>query len=442
MVDRPIQPDYTQLLVIPHSKQGNNFGKAKPCNVMETGRDPGCETSLPLLLTWAGSRWKKLLTLFVLFLFVSSLLVIAGRCWAEFAMAETFVVWRQEETSKVGFPALTVCSKRQYKEERLREAGVLSTRSYAVEGDWLGDGQTAAATLYQEAVIPVEEIVSDLKVFLNKPTLEGQTVIRLAPGGRFCGETLFHPKEHFYFGRCHSLVVPRCLQEHSVTEVVLTLEEAADVYVHHQEAFFSPDTKAKLSVLPGQATKVMITHGLEEEAGPCIAESFDQCLTTALTNLLVKQVNCSVPWVAGAPICTDEDDRKRAAQLFQENRKNQHGLCFPPCISTTLQFGPVGTETVLGGGRAVLFFPSRVKIGRRRQLYNGTSLTADLTGLVAMLSVLAFAGFKAATSRNLVSRTGWLPSIANVEAARQTEGQGAQIGGKHGLGGNVIAESE
>ena len=90
----------------------------------------------------------------------------------------------------------------------------------------------------------------------------------------------------------------------------------------------------------------------------------------------------------------------------------------------------------------MLFFPSRVKIGRRRQLYNGTSLTTDLTGLVAMLSVLAFAGFKAATSRNLVSRTGWLPSIANVEAARQTEGQGAQIGGKHGLGGNVIAESE
>ena len=90
----------------------------------------------------------------------------------------------------------------------------------------------------------------------------------------------------------------------------------------------------------------------------------------------------------------------------------------------------------------MLFFPSRVRVGRRNAIYTGSALTADLTGLAAMLSVLAFAGFKAATSRNLVSRTGWLPSIANVEAARQTEGQGAQIGGKHGLGGNVIAESE
>ena len=416
---------------------------------MEAESEPGCElsTSLPLLLTWATSRWKKLLLLFALLLLVTGLLLLAARCWGEFAKAETFGDWQQENTSKVAFPALTVCSKRQYKEERLREAGVISTRSYAVEADWLGDGQTAAAILYREAVISVEEIVSDLKVFLNTPTLDGQTVIRLAPGGRFCGQTLFHPKEHFYFGRCHSLVVPRCLQEHSVTEVVLTLEEAADVYVHQQEAFFSPDTKAKLSVLPGQATKVMITHGIEEEAGPCLADSFDKCLTSAMAELLVKQVNCSVPWVGGANICREEDDRKRAAQLFQENRKNQAGLCLPPCTFTTLQFGPVGTETVLGGGRAVLFFPSRVRVGRRIQLYTGSALTADLTGLAAMLSVLAFAAFKAATSRSLVSKAAQLPTIANVERGRQPQVNGGQNGGKHALlglpelGGNASAES-
>ena len=416
---------------------------------METESEPGCEpsTSLPLLITWAASRWKKLLLLFTLLLLVTGLLVIAARCWGEFAKAETFGVWRQEETSNVAFPALTVCSKRQYKEERLREAGVVSTRSYAVEGDWLGDGQTAAAILYREAVISVEEIVSDLKVFLNTPTLDGQTVIRLVPGGRFCGETLFHPKEHFFFGRCHSLVVPRCLQEHSVTEVVLTLEEAADVYVHHQEAFFSPDTKAKLSVFPGQATKVMITHGIEEEAGPCLADSFDKCLTAAMADLLVRQVNCSVPWVPGASICTDEDDRKRAAQLFQENRKNQHGLCLPPCTFTTFKFGPVGKETVLGGGRAVLFFPSRVRVGHRRRLYTGSALTADLTGLAAMLSVLAFAGFKAATSRNLVNKAAQLPTIGNVETGRQRHANSVQHGDKHALrglsevGGDLSTES-
>lgn len=416
---------------------------------MEAESESVCEpsTSLPLLLSWAGSRWKKLLLLFALLLLVTGLLVIAGRCWGEFAKAETFGVWRQEATSKVSFPALTVCSKRQYKEERLREAGVVSTRSYAVEGDWLGDGQTAAAILYREAVISVEEIVSDLKVFLNTPTLDGQTVIRLAPGGRFCGETLFHPKEHFYFGRCHSLAVPRCLQEHSVTEVVLTLEEAADVYVHHQEAFFSPDTKAKLSVLPGQATKVMITHGIEEEAGPCLADSFDKCLTTAMADLLKRQVNCSVPWVAGAPICTNEDDRKRAAQLFQENRKNQQGLCLPPCTFTTLKFGPVGKETVLGGGRAVLFFPSRVRVGRRNAIYTGSALTADLTGLAAMLSVLAFAGFKAATSRRLANKAAPIRTLAKVETGRQTQANVVQHGGNldlrglPDLGGNVSTES-
>ena len=417
---------------------------------MEADSEAGCDpsTSLPILITWAISRWKKLLLLLLLLILVTCLLVLAGRCWGDFAKAETFGVRALEDTSKVAFPALTVCSKRQYKEERLRESGILSTRSYAVEADWVGDGETAPALLYREAVIPVGEIVSDLKVFLNTPTLDGQAVIRLTPDGRFCGETLFHPKEHFYFGRCHSLVVPRCLQEHGVTEVVFTLGEAADIYVHHREAFFSPDTKAKLSVLPGQATKVMITHGLEEEAGPCLSGSFDACLTTALADLLVRKVNCSVPWLPNVPICTDEDDRKRADRLFQENRKNQRGLCSPPCTFNTLQFGPVVTETVLGGGRAVLFFPSRVQVGRRHRVYSGSALFADLIGLAAMLSVLALAAFKVAANRNLVNKATNPPSVSSAErGGGQIQANHLQLGGKqtvHGLPevrGNVSADS-
>ena len=95
----------------------------------------------------------------------------------------------------------------------------------------------------------------------------------------------------------------------------------------------------------------------------------------------------------------------------------------------------------------MLFFPSRVRVGRRIQLYTGSALTADLTGLAAMLSVLAFAAFKAATSRSLVSKAAQLPTIANVERGRQPQVNGGQNGGKHAmhglpeLGGNASAES-
>ena len=95
----------------------------------------------------------------------------------------------------------------------------------------------------------------------------------------------------------------------------------------------------------------------------------------------------------------------------------------------------------------MLFFPSRVRVGRRKQLYTGSALIADLTGLAAMLSVLAFAGFKAATSRSLVNKAAQLATIANVERGRQPQVNAGQHGGKHVLhglpeiGGNASVES-
>ena len=34
----------------------------------------------------------------------------------------------------------------------------------------------------------------------------------LSTNGRFCEKNLFESRDHFYYGRCHSLVVPQCLQ--------------------------------------------------------------------------------------------------------------------------------------------------------------------------------------------------------------------------------------
>ena len=95
----------------------------------------------------------------------------------------------------------------------------------------------------------------------------------------------------------------------------------------------------------------------------------------------------------------------------------------------------------------MLFFPSRVRVGRRNPIYTGSALTADLTGLAAMLSVLAFAGFKAATSRSLVNKAAQIPTIANVETGRQMQANVVQHGGKHALrglpelGGSVSTET-
>jgi hypothetical protein len=63
--------------------------------------------------------------------------------------------------------------------------------------DWVGDCEISPEKMYDDAVIPVEEIVSDCKVFLNTQTLDGQSIISLSVDGRFSGKTLFAPKEIF-----------------------------------------------------------------------------------------------------------------------------------------------------------------------------------------------------------------------------------------------------
>ena len=389
---------------------------------MQTAPAPGSadvSSASVLLLRYARSQWRKLLLLLLLLSLAGGVLGLAARCLAAFGQGETFGVARQEETQAAAFPALTLCARRQYREEVLREAGVASARSYAMEADWLGDGETPARELYEEAVIPVEEIVSDLKVFLNTPTLDGQTIISLSAVARFCGQILFRPKEHFYFGRCHSFHAPACLQEHGISEVVFQLEEAADIYVHQEDGFFNPDTKAKLSVLPGQATKVSLSHSVQEESGRCRpGTAFDSCLSRQLGKLLQAAINCSVPWLAGGGgVCTVPADRLRAAQVFQENRKNQGGLCLPPCTTTAVQFGPVHTEVVLGAaGRAVLFFPTRVTVVSQRPLYPSLALQADLAGLAALLAVLLWAAARVA------ARGGSRDRAARVECQEAVPG--------------------
>ena len=395
--------------------------------------DTSCDPSLSstALLNFARSRWRKVVALLVLAGLAAGAAAVAGSCWSAYSGGRTVGVARMEETAAVAFPVVTVCSRRQYREDVLQAAGIVSRRSYAMEADWVGEGETPAGDIYRSAVIPVEVVVSDLKVFLNTPTLDGQTVIGLSPGGRFCGRQVFRPKEHFYFGRCHSLTVPECLQELGITELVVQVEEAADLYVHQADAFYSPDTRAKLAVAPGQASKVAVTHAVREEVGGCSNEAFDTCLTAALEELLLREVNCTVPWLAGrGAICTAEQDRRRAARVFQENRRNQRGLCRTPCHSTTVGFGPVGLEPVVGAaGRAVLFFPTRVEVERQERTYTAAALSADLAGVLGLLLVLATLAHRVVRSEGLVGRLGPRPrsSVTSLEVGKEGAGKEGKV---------------
>ena len=99
-----------------------------------------------------------------------------------------------------------------FREERLNFYGIQSSKSYAMDTDWVGTGQEDPWRIFEDSVLKLEDIILDIKVYLDRPTPEGQTIVSLSSSGRFCEKNLFESRDHFYYGRCQSLSVPPCLQ--------------------------------------------------------------------------------------------------------------------------------------------------------------------------------------------------------------------------------------
>ena len=54
---------------------------------------------------------------------------------------------------------------------------------------------------------------------------------------------------------------------------------------------------------------------------------FDSCIYTNLQRLMLEEVGCTVPWIPDkSQICTEESKRKKAFDVYQQNRRNQKVL--------------------------------------------------------------------------------------------------------------------
>ena len=361
--------------------------------------------------------YVKILIVLIFSSFLSGSLVLMVQNTRQFFKNEKVALSSYEKTSSLEFPALTICSKNQYKEEVLKRFGVQSRRSYVMNTDWIGNGENEPWRIFEESVIPVQEIIEDLKIYLDTPTLDGQTIISLSPTGRFCEMNLFDPKEHFYFGRCHSLIIPDCLQKLGVSEIVFVLNNEVDIYLHDKNDFLNPDTKAKISIALGSSAKISINNELIVKIDNCNSHyNFDQCMDRSLGVLLESSMNCTVPWVGDKKkICKTQYTQTRAYQIFQENRKNQKRLCEPSCKHTNIQFGPINYDKVsTNQGRAVFFFPHNVQVDKEKSVYDFSAFLTDIAGLVSLVAIIIFLIFKVVSKENRKS------SIRRVSVSSST----------------------
>ena len=47
-----------------------------------------------------------------------------------------------------------------------------------MDTDWVGFGSEDPATIFEQSVLQLEDVIADIKVYLDRPTPEGQSIVR------------------------------------------------------------------------------------------------------------------------------------------------------------------------------------------------------------------------------------------------------------------------
>ena len=160
------------------------------------------------------------------------------------------------------FPDLTVCPSVPYKANVLLKNGIPDRKSIQFESDWVSnDSTTSAEDLFDQVVYDLEDIVEDLQLYLETPFHGNATIF--FPSSRFgniCNQTLFRNTDYYYNGRCFTLRLPHCILKLGVLELVLHFHKKVDTFIHHEGQFFSPNSRARVDVTPGEYKKIAVNH--------------------------------------------------------------------------------------------------------------------------------------------------------------------------------------
>ena len=127
-------------------------------------------------------------------------------------------------------------------------------------------------------------------------------------------------------------MVPSCLAEAGVLEVVIEFYDKTDMFIHHLGAFLSPNSRSRVDIDKGKFIKIAISHEVVqllegEEFSGCAGNfdpdgDYDECIYSNLYRLMMDKVGCTVPWLPiKSDICSDFEKRNEII-IFEHRIKN------------------------------------------------------------------------------------------------------------------------
>ena len=304
---------------------------------------------------------------------------------------------KYEHTSKVPFPEMTICPTYPYRLNVLNKNGISGKNNIQLGAQWISnDTSVTPIQLYDEAVIPIQNVVHSIRLYFEK-LIDGKNIIDLKPNDNVCGnEKLFETKPYYWNGDCFGLVIPGCLAEAGILEIVMEFYDKTDIFIHHTGQFLSPNSRSRVDVDKGKFVKIAISHEVVqllsgEEFSNCEPDlNYDDCMYTNLYDLMTEKVGCTVPWLPRKDnICNDPIKSKETFEVYQQNRRNQEYICPKSCLFTNMYFGPpvTGTNDPVRQQYAwgVFYFRRDIKMTTEYEVYAFLSMAAEIGAFVGLL---------------------------------------------------------
>ena len=324
-----------------------------------------------------------------------------AKCAEKYIEKSTGTADKYVHVSKTAFPELTICPTYPYKLDVIQANGIKTRNDLRFGSQWISNNSRMSPTqFYNEIVLDVKEVIHSITIYVEQ-VINGKNIITLSPEQTVCdGQSLFFKKEYYFNGDCFATVLPKCIKEAGPLEVVFEFYDKTDIFIHHFGQFLSPNSRSRVDVDKGKFVKIAINHEVVqllsgEEFGNCVDNygndgDFDSCMYTKLHKMMMDEVGCTVPWMPDkSNICVQEDKRKAAFEVYQQNRRNQKDICPNSCLFTNMYFGPPVTGDN-GADRlqyawGVFYFRRDIKTTTEYLLYTLLSMLAEIGGYVGLL---------------------------------------------------------
>ena len=151
----------------------------------------------------------------------------------------------------------------------------------------------------------------------------------------------------------------------------------------------------------GTKSKYTVSHEvitqLEKsgKSGKCVSVTenhYDQCIIEKMQELMINETGCTVPWVTDKnKTCSEPNLSKRAFQIYQENRRNQNGICPNSCNFTDVNLNPPIVENrQKSTAETVFYFKRDIKTSNEYFLYTELSMIAEIGGYVGLMLGVSF----------------------------------------------------